>query len=310
MSSRHAPDPRVDALLLHHGTKGEEPARLIEQLCHELLNEAGAGVPVNLDVLASFQNAKVRIADQEHAETIVWDGQHFVIRVREADTRGRQRFSLAHGIVHTYFYQASPVGGPGRAHVRQAQWSEQEEQLCDQGAAELLLPRAAFKAHCPDQPTMDDVLALADAFEASAEATALRVVRLSRVPAAMVVLEPGLKPVEKRQLANIHSPSALLGFPAPSLPTPRLRVHYSYSIGQGVRFIPKHKSVDQTTPLADVLHDGMVDYVGETGLIPGEFRVSARRLPIRRDGVLIDRVVMLLFDPRAASGSQQLRRPA
>jgi hypothetical protein len=48
-----------------------------------------------------------------------------------------------------------------------------------------------------------------------------------------------------------------------------------------------------------VLADGTADYVGETGLVPGRFRVSARLLPIRRNGVFVDRVVALLFDAEA-----------
>jgi len=65
----------------------------------------------------------------------------------------------------------------------------------------------------------------------------------------------------------------------------------------GLRYIPRYKSIDDSTALADVLSDGAVDYVGETGLVPGHFRVSARLLPLRRNGVLVNRVVALLFDP-------------
>ena len=35
---------------------------------------------------------------------------------------------------------------------------------------------------------------------------------------------------------------------------------------------------------------------GETRLVPGHFRLSARLLPVRRGGVLVSRVVTLLFD--------------
>jgi Zn-dependent peptidase ImmA (M78 family) len=130
-------------------------------------------------------------------------GRHFVIRVRQADTRGRQRFSRAHGIIHIFFMEAGGRLPAGSAVLDS--WSPQEEDLCDQGAAELLLPRAAFIAACPPHPDMDDVLSLARAFDASAEATALRVVTLSAIPAAVIVLEPSLKPAE---LTRIAPPSA------------------------------------------------------------------------------------------------------
>ena len=185
-------DARVAAFLARHG--GTTRPRSITRLCSDLIDVAEATVPVNLEMLASFRNARVTVLDQEQAETIMWDGKHFVIRVRQADTEGRQRFSCAHGIIHTYLHggRQRPAGG-GAAHDS---WSPQEEDLCDQGAAELLLPRAAFIAACPSHPDMDDVLRLAEAFDASAEATALRIVTLSATPAAMIVLEPTLKPAE------------------------------------------------------------------------------------------------------------------
>jgi hypothetical protein len=173
-----------------------------------------------------------------------------------------------------------------------------KKRICrDQGAAELLLPRAAFIAACPSRPDMDHVLELAEIFEASAEATALRIVALAAIPAAMIVLEPGLKPAELTRIARRQSQRTLPGFPPEDPIAPRLRVQKS--LGHRLPFIPRHKSIGDSTPLADVLADGAADYVGETGLVPGRFRVSARLLPIRRDGVLVDRVVALLFDAEA-----------
>ena len=177
-------------------------------------------------------------------------------------------------------------------------WSRGEEELCDHGAAELLLPREAFIAACPPYPDMADVLTLAQTFQASAEATALRVVTLSAVPAAMMVLEPSLKPAEVSRIAHRQSQPALPGFP-PEAPALRLRVQKSFRYR--FPFLPKHKSIDASTPLASVLDDGAADYTGQTGIIPGRFRVSARLLPISRDGILVDRVVALLFYPDADS---------
>lgn len=287
------PDARVAALLARHGTT--DPALTIALLCAELIVDAGSTVPVNLEVLASFRRAVVEVVNQDQPETIVWDGRRFVIRVRGEDTEGRQRFSCAHGIVHTFFIEAGTDTARG-ARLLDSR-SDQEEDLCDQGAAELLLPRDAFTSACPTCPDMDDVLELAALFDASAEATALRVVTLSTVPTAMIVLEPKLKPVEIRQMARRESQPTLPGLPEEAPIAPRLRVQKS--LGRELPFIPKHKSIDDSAPLADVLTEDSVDYVGETGLVPGRLRVSARRLPIRRDGVLVDRVVALLFDADA-----------
>lgn len=290
-------DHRVEALLAHRSWTGT-PQALIEQLCRDLLNKAGSVVPVDLEVLASFRNCEVHTQDQGQAETITWNGRHFVIRLRRADTPGRQRFSCAHAIVHTYFLQA---GQDSSGTQPQASWSAQEEALCDAGAAELLLPREAFVGLCPSVPTMDDILELAEVFEASAEATAYRAAALSAVPMAVAVLEPALKPAELKSLAKRHTQPPLPGMEVPSPTVPRLRVQSSY--GSPGLYIPKHKSIDYSTPLGEVLFEEAVDYVGATGLYPDELRVSARRLPIRRQGVLVDRVVVLLAEATPSSHS-------
>jgi hypothetical protein len=75
---------------------------------------------------------------------------------------------------------------------------------------------------------------------------------------------------------------------------PKMR-SFSYQLP----FLPRHKSIGESTLLARVLADGAADYTGETGIVPGRFRVSARLLPVSRDGALVDRVVALLFDPDA-----------
>jgi hypothetical protein len=291
MPSPRPADRRVAALLSAHG--GRDPELVIASLCRGLLLEAGALVPVNVEVLASYRRATVEVVDQEQAETIVWDGRRWVIRIRRLDTHGRQRFSCAHAVVHTFFMEAETLVASPTTTGRTTSWSADEEHLCDLGAAELLLPRERFVATCPPRPTMDDVLRLAATFEASAEATALRAVTLAPVPAAMVVLEPSLKPAELRTLARYGQP-ALPGMAEGFAPMPRLRVQKS--MGKSVPFIAKHKSVDDASPLAAVLSGENVDYVGPTGLVCGEFRVSARLLPVRRHGAVIDRVVAIFFD--------------
>jgi hypothetical protein len=295
-------DPNVAALLAYH--RASDPEALIERLCAALLDKAGVTVPVDLDVLASYRNAEVRIMDQDQPESIVWDGKRFLILLRREDSNGRRRFSCAHAIVHTYFMQVSVPAGTG-ARVQNS-WSQREESLCDLGAASLLLPRQSFMAAFPDVPTMDDVLDAAGTFEASAEATAIRAVTLSAVPMAMVVLEPRLKPTEVKLAARRRTQPSFPGMDYGVDPVPKLRVQRSY--GWGLKFIPKHKAVDDSSPLADVTARDAVDYVGECGLLPGKVRVSARRLPIRYGNELVDRVVALIVDVRAEQARARTSR--
>jgi hypothetical protein len=74
------------------------------------------------------------------------------------------------------------------------------------------------------------------------------VVALSAVPAAVIVLEPGLKPAELTRIARHWPERVLPGFPLQDPIAPRLRVRES--LGHLLPFIPRHKSIGDSTPLA------------------------------------------------------------
>jgi len=287
MRSMKEADSRVRALLASHGEDGGDPEALIERLCADLLEMSGAELPVDLEMLASFRNAVVTEEEQLQAETVHWDGRRFRIRLRRADTLGRRRFSCAHAITHIWFFESDGLSDPSGGQA----WSEPEEQLCDIGAAALLLPRDAFRAHCPPQPRMDDLLEVAERFESSVEATAIRAVAVSQRPLGMVVLERMLKPTERRlRDRRVTAPH----LPGMEPPAPQLNLRVAKCWGRGLPYIPRYKSVAADVPLHRALDEGQVDYVGGIGVAPGAYRVSARNLPIRRDGEMVDRVVALV----------------
>jgi hypothetical protein len=119
-------------------------------------------------------------------------------------------------------------------------------------------------------------------------------VNLTATPMALVVLEPAWKPAEQRELARRATQPALAGLEGDP-PPKRLRVRWAY--GPKMTTIPKHKSIDDTTPLATVLETGGVDYLGLTGRTHDTDQVSARHLPYHREGEPVDRVLVLLRDP-------------
>jgi predicted transcriptional regulator len=283
------PEYRVQSLLDHHGAE-DDPEALICRLCNQLLANAGESAPVDLEVLASFRNAEVTLNEQAQAEIIYWDGDRFKIKVRAADSDGRRRFSVAHGIVHTWFFETDSTVSGSTSH-----WSRDEEQLCDLGAAALLLPESEFRAKCPSGVTMGDILELAAGFQASAEATALRAATLSPEPMAMVVLEMAVKPAEVKKMARQRLQPSFLGLEPPAV-APKLRVVKSF--GQGLAFIPRYKSVDDGSALAEILTADAIDFIGPTGLIGGDHRVSAMNLPMWRDGAMVDRVIALIAEDR------------
>jgi Zn-dependent peptidase ImmA (M78 family) len=289
------PDALVRRFLDQHRWSGA-PEQLVVRLCAELLKEAGVSVPVDVRMLASFRDiSEIAEVDQAEAGCIFCDGERLLVHIRGSDSPERQRFTVCHEILHTFF--------PGFREERRTRTdptvgnfdrNQLEEYLCDLGAAELLLPREPFLAALPARPRINDVIELAAVFEASLEATALRMVNLAAVPMALIVLEPAWKPAEQRELARWATHPALAGLEGEA-PSKKLRVRWAY--GPKVATIPKHKSVDDASPLANVLETGGVDYWGPTGLTAGTFQVSARHLPYYREGAPVDRVLVLLRDP-------------
>lgn len=88
---------------------------------------------------------------------------------RDIDER-RRRFTLAHEICHTFFYELVPEMKfvPHKA-------CEVEEHLCDVGAAELLMPRKQIRAAVRDlAPCIESLKDLADQYSVSMSAMLVR----------------------------------------------------------------------------------------------------------------------------------------
>jgi Zn-dependent peptidase ImmA (M78 family) len=297
MKRNRPPDTLVRRFLDQHQWSGT-PEELVVRLCEELLEDAGISVPIDVRMLASFRGiAGISEVDQAEAGCIFCDGERLVVHLRGTDSAERRRFTICHETIHTFF--------PGFREERRTRTdttvgtydrNQLEEYLCDLGAAELLLPRQPFLAALPAQPRIDDAIQLADLFDASIEATAIRIVNLTTAPMALVVLEPAWKPTEQRALARRATQPTLAGLET-GPPPKKLRVQWAYAPRMST--IPKHKSVDDASPLADVLESSGVDYRGATGLTGRTLQVSARHLPYHREGALVDRVLVLLRDPTA-----------
>ena len=108
-----------------------------------------------------------------------------------ARSAARQRFSIAHEIAHTLFPD-SEMGVQRRAQREEYETAEEIEleRWCDQVAAELLMPASIFrtvKSELGDEANA--VPALADAFQVSGTAAAIRFVELSEEPCAVAFFE-------------------------------------------------------------------------------------------------------------------------
>jgi len=96
------------------------------------------------------------------------DGFRMLLRKDSASTR--TRFTTAHELCHTFFYQHVPEIKFSNHEVDPA-----EERLCDVGAAELLMPSHALKKQARATGTSLEALSkLATLFDVSLEAMLLR----------------------------------------------------------------------------------------------------------------------------------------
>ena len=176
------PDPLVAAFCVHHGEA--DPEALVLRLCRELLAQAPTDrFPTPLEVLASWQG----IRKIEHgvlqgpSMLFEYDGAFRVV-LNDADPADRQRFSLAHEIVHIFF---RCVPGAGLAHD-----SGEVEKLCDLGAAELTMPKSRFVALLQAAGlSMAGLRECSAEFATSLQACARRAMELTERPAAVIVAD-------------------------------------------------------------------------------------------------------------------------
>jgi IrrE N-terminal-like domain len=198
-----------------------------------------------------------------------WSGYLFddhgdlTVKVRETDSRPRQRFSMLHEGGHTFLpgfdrvpqFRCDP--GPGTSIPQRS-----VEALSDIAASELLFPRRRFRHELTARPTLDMVEALADRYQASITATAVHVVSLCPVDARLVVLSLSTKP-SQRELPDAD---------------PVLRVQWSVGCGEWP-FIPRYKSAQPTGLLMRAFCGEPVDQfstLGELCTLDERLFLSAR----------------------------------
>jgi Zn-dependent peptidase ImmA (M78 family) len=233
----------------------------IRRLSERLLDEADVRPPVSVEILASLRGiVDIEIADQPWAGMLSSVDSRLVVCVKETDSYPRQRFSILHEAIHTFcpgFFDPQFRCNPSRSGSRL-------EALCDLGASELLMPRRHFT---PDLAAgaldFDHVADLADRYQASLEAAAIRAVDLWHGDASLLVFRRQTKPSEAGQ------PDA----------QPKLRLAWSHVSGPWP-YLPRHRSVSDGSPFNRALigevvdeESSLVDLTSDAGT---PFHVSAR----------------------------------
>lgn len=177
------------------------------------------GPPFDMEALASFRGFRVRYSDgfSRRQDACITPG---LIAINRQKPRRRQRYSVAHEIIHTLFpdYEAelrragalwrdeSPAGA-----AASDPYEAELEHLCQVGAAELLLPRFAFQPELQALGlSLETAIALSERFDASLEATTRRAVELTPAPALAVFVEPSGRDMSRESRPADYSPFAQL----------------------------------------------------------------------------------------------------
>lgn len=235
----------------------------------DIIEELGLEPPIDPGIIASYLGVRrIDRAPLDVAGCLICGSQGVLIKVRDSDSHTRQRFTIFHECVHTWF--------PGYQHrvqyrcepTHELSGNGELEALCDSGASSLLLPRR-FVVRDLEQagfgvPALREV---ADKYDSSLEATGHRIVDLAREPTLFVVMEVKNKPADR------NDPHA----------EPKLRVRTARGTPQAWPYIRPYKSVSDGSPLARALEGevvrehGALEEIGASRV--DDVEISARLVP-------------------------------
>lgn len=246
--------------------------------------------------IASEESKKLILS--EDAELHPSSGGKLVIRYNPDRPKTRQNFSIAHEISHTLFpdYQ-------DRFHTRHKvdkyNPHNELEFLCDFGASEIIMPTPEFDSEVQQNGiSLKSLKELSTRYEASREASAIRMIRTDLYTFALVVLNFNYRPTDLPEIENKDSQQPLIGDSSWWLPFKKLRVEYFDSSKRFSKFIPKHVSIDESCPLYDVSVT-KDEFRGNICLDLDkqflEFYAEAMPIPGTNDADLGSRVLVLLF---------------
>jgi Zn-dependent peptidase ImmA (M78 family) len=145
---------------------------------------------IDIELIAADRNVYVTYRPLAHEEGhLLRTGKTGLIVVNETAQRSEKwRFVIAHELGH--FIQHPEVDQfklCTDAHLREWYRTSGNEVEANEFAAELLMPAHLFKPRCDrNRPSLHDVRELADEFQTSLTATALRFVAFSDEPCAVV----------------------------------------------------------------------------------------------------------------------------
>jgi Zn-dependent peptidase ImmA (M78 family) len=182
----------------------------------------------------------------DEQQGILVDSRTGIILIKENDPIVRQRFTEGHELIELLF---DAIAQSKHQHLLQ-QWGEQrKESLCDQGAADLLMPQSTFAPKLRELGlSLKTGRSLATLYQTSLLATLVRMIQQSHEDGALIVWRSALKPTQTRKLKESRP-----------IPPKKLRIWWRtqtrYWSGG---FIPKDKSINDTSLIANAYATGQL----------------------------------------------------
>jgi IrrE N-terminal-like domain len=154
-----------------------------------LLQELGVTEPkeIDLEAIAFYLSARVRYRPLDGCEPcIIGNTEAAIITVNIGSSHRRKRFSIAHELGHWCHHRGRAL--VCRVDDYQPRATLSPERVADAYAADLLMPRYLFDLAAREHPklTLKAVITLADMFDTSLTATAIRVIEGNHFPAFAV----------------------------------------------------------------------------------------------------------------------------
>jgi Zn-dependent peptidase ImmA (M78 family) len=173
-STEHLCSPAAQWLVRETGIS--DPVKAIRSVVQDFLASIGP-LPYRVPIESLARKRGIRIVQSEEGGTealLIPTKNGFIVRIDPRLGRSRYRFTLAHEIGHTFFFDST--ASPRTRRYPYILGDAGEERLCQEAAAELLMPTARVTEFLETNDICVGTLALmATLFGVSFEAAARRI---------------------------------------------------------------------------------------------------------------------------------------
>lgn len=222
-----------------------------------LREEAGLGVepPINLArIYSHFHMPTPERKPLPDLQGLLVNPDRGIVLINENDPETRQRFTEGHELIE-YLFSALPSGKGWAARQTGPFKLTVKERLCNEGAAELLMPRVSFEPRVREYGvSFTTGRELASEFQVSTTAALVQIVRVGPGRHAVVLWRMKNKPTEIRAKVDPNQ-LTLFGQSVEMQYPKKLRVEWALN-GPGVPYVPPDKSIPEDASSYSAWRDG------------------------------------------------------